>query len=120
MNTTAMVGRRVKAPYDGEGEVTRWEPLSSGMCDTLIRFDSGREVWHASHTLSPVGTTIPLPSRRDARKEADERALASLRNIRANHVRDLHKPWPGAEFGKGIIGKALDGAIAEVEGRLQR
>ncbi len=38
-------------------------------------------------------------------------AVTSLRAILASHVRDLHKPWPGCDFGKSVIGNALLGAL---------
>lgn len=118
-----MVGRRVKPLMDPRvGEVIRWEPLSEGMCDALVRFEDGFECWHASHSLRPAPGDllegIPLPSRQEAREDNDRRMLAQLEGIRANHVRDLYKPWPGAEFGKGHVGKALDGAIQEVKQRM--
>jgi hypothetical protein len=40
--------------------------------------------------------------------------LEQLHNIRAQHVRDFAKPWPGAEVGKTILGQALDGAILDL------
>ena len=108
-----MEGRRVRAPWDGVGVVVKWKPLSSGMCDSLVRFEDGREVWHASHTLRPVEGR-PLPSRAEAREEADRRTLAQLQAIRGRLVNEWHRPWPGAEHGKAMVGKAIDGAIEEV------
>jgi hypothetical protein len=40
--------------------------------------------------------------------------IASLRAIRAQHVRDFHTTrWPGMEFGKAMFG--IDGALKELE-----
>lgn len=110
-----MIGRRVKAPWDGEGEVVKWEPLGAAMCDALVRFDGGREVWHASHSLRPIDGLGDLPSRRTAQDVARHRAVASLKVIRAQHIRDFNKPWPGCEFGKAHFGMMVDNAIRDLE-----
>lgn len=109
-----MVGRTVRA-RNVTGIVIRWEPLGEGMCDTLLKYADGREVWHSSAELKPAHGGDPLPSRRKAREQARRSALTSLRTIRAQHVRDFSAPWPGAEFGKAIIGQAIDGAINALE-----
>ena len=103
----------------GEAVVVKWEPLSSGMCDALVRFSDGYECWYATSSLKPVDGR-PRQSRADARREADERTLATLRTVRANHIGDFNQPWPGCEFGKAIVGNALTRAIQDVEGRLSR
>jgi hypothetical protein len=41
--------------------------------------------------------------------------LAQLREIRAQHVRDFNKAWPGMNFGKAHFGMMLDGAISALE-----
>jgi hypothetical protein len=110
-----MIGRRVKAPWDGDGEVVKWEPLGAAMCDALVRFDSGREVWHGSHSLRPIDGLGELPSRRTAQEVARHRSIASLQVILSNHIRDFNKPWLGCEHGKAIIGNAIVGAIRELE-----
>lgn len=118
-----MIGRRVRDRYDaaaGEGTVTKWDPLGASMCDALVQFDNGRECAFSSRQLDPVDGKGPLPSRDVARRKADEESLRSLQEIRAQHVRDFRKPWPGAEFGKVHVGQMLDGAIAEVKERLGR
>lgn len=113
-----MIGRRVK-PFQGEpGEIVKWEPLGAAMCDVLVRYDSGREVWHASHACRPIDDQGDLPSRREAQEAARVSSLASLRAIRAQHVRDFHKPWPGCEFGKAHFGQMVDRAIEELERRV--
>ena len=111
-----MIGRRVKAPWDGEGEVVKWEPLGTAMCDALVRFDSGREVWHGSHSLRPIDGLGDLPSRKTAQEVARHRAVADLKAIRAQHIEDFHKPWPGCEFGKAHFGRMVDAAIRDLEG----
>jgi hypothetical protein len=34
--------------------------------------------------------------------------------MRADLVRDWHKPWPGAEHGKALVGMMIDGALADL------
>ena len=113
-----MIGRKVKSGWHKiEGEVIRWEPLGAGMCDVLVREPSGREGWYSSSDLAPADGRGPLPSRAVARRAADAAALAQLRAIRAQHVADFGRPWPGSEHGKVLIGRAVDGAIDAIEGR---
>jgi len=114
-----MIGRRVSSWHGEAGTVIKWEPLGAAMCDCLVAQDDGREVWHSSTSLRPIDDKGLLPSRRQAQVQADVTALASLRSIRADHVAKFHKPWPGCEHGKAIIGQALDGAIAEVRRRIK-
>jgi len=40
--------------------------------------------------------------------------VASLREIRAVHVREWNQRWPGCEFGKALVGIMIDGAIADL------
>ena len=110
-----MIGRKVKTFWGDKGEVTKWEPLGAAMCDVLVLHDDGKNCWHASHTLQPTDNLGPLPSKEKVRKVERQRALSSLRAIRANHISDFNKPWPGCEHGKVIVGNALNGAIAELE-----
>lgn len=110
-----MEGRKVRTPWGEAGRVTKWEPLSAGMTDALVRYDDGREVWHASHTLKPTDGRGPLPSREGARRKARAEALKSLRAVREQMVREWRNPWPGAEHGKAIVGKAVAQAIEDLE-----
>lgn len=125
-----MLGRRVRVPYAGAAEVVRWEPLGSGLCDTLVRLADGTELWVGSGDLRPLDGRGPLPARAEVQRLADVEALAQLRAIRGQLVRkdpqgryrlagDFARPWPGAEHGKGLVGQALDGAIAEVAARVE-
>lgn len=98
-----------------EGKVLRYEPLGSGMCDTLIAA-GGKEFWVASHELRRVDG-VRIPSRQERRRDADKEALTSLREIRRQHVEDFLKPWPGLEHGKALLGQMIDGAIADIEER---
>lgn len=109
-----MVGRFVSG-WGVAGEVVKWEPLGSGMCDVLVRCGNGRLVWAASHSLSPTDGLGLLPSRSTAREIARARSITQLRAIRANHIERLNEAWPGAEFGKAIIGRAIDAALNELE-----
>ena len=114
-----MIGREVKVSGKETGKVLRWEPLSSGMCDTLVRIGS-TEVWCASHALVPLDGYGPLPSRREAQEDARRGALAQLQTIRCQHIRDFRVPWPGAEHGKAILGKAIDRSIEILSEATQR
>ena len=110
-----MIGRRVK-PFQGEpGEVVRWEPLGAAMCDVLVCSDDGHECWFASHCCRPIDGLGELPSRKTAQDIARHRAVADLKAIRAQHIRDFNKPWPGCEFGKAHFGMMVDAAIYELE-----
>ena len=121
-----MIGRRVSHHYTsarhGDGEAIKWEPLGAGMTDTLVRFDSGYECWFAGRELQPVDGLGPLPSRDDARRAADEKALRDLATIRAGVVGEIRNGvrWPGAEHGKALLGRAVDGALADTRKRLRR
>lgn len=113
-----MVGRKVKSTWYGfTGTVTFWNPYNSASCDVLVRKDDGQECWYASESLAPADDLGPLPSRAEAREQNRRETLAQLEAIRAQHVADFAHPWPGAEFGKVIVGRALDGAIEEVSKR---
>lgn len=48
------------------------------------------------------------------RAEANAPRIAQLEAIRAQLIAEWHWPWPGIEFGKVILGKSIDGAIAEL------
>lgn len=109
-----MEGRKVLA-RGAAGVVVKWAPLQSSMCDALVRFEDGHECWFASHELRPNDGQGPLPCRREARELAEAVSLRQLREIRAQHVRDFNKPWPGMNFGKAHFGMMLDSAIADLE-----
>lgn len=113
MTATAMIGREVRSLWGKTGVVVEWEPLTHSMCDALVEFSDGTKCWHASRELRPIGELagIPLPSREEAIREADKRALVQLRQIRERLVDEWHRPWPGAEHGKAIVGSAIDGAL---------
>jgi len=116
-----LVGRVVKVRGQ-EGIVVEWEPLGSGMTDALVELEDGKRIWHSSHELRPIDGKGPLPTREAARREADALAEKQLREIKKGFVREIerHEPWPGMEFGKGMLGKALNEAIEEVERRRKR
>lgn len=114
-----MIGRRVK-PFQGEpGEVIRWEPLGSAMCDALVRYDSGREVWHASHSCKPIDGLGPPDSREELQSTNEKWSLLMLKEIRRQHVANFGQPWPGMEFGKTIFGNMVDGAIKDLEAKVK-
>jgi hypothetical protein len=111
-----MVGRRVKPAFGEYGTVTAWEPLGSGMTDTRVEQDDGKVCWWSSSDLRPVDGKGSLPTRQEAIDKAKREARSSLVAIRSQLVADWNKPWPGAEHGKAIIGKAIDGALEELGG----
>lgn len=111
-----MINRRILA-RGVHGQVVRWEPLGSAMCDALVRFDDGSECWYGSSELEPADGLGPLPSRRAAQEQEHARSLAQLQKIRADLVTEIrsHKRWPGMEFAKGHLGRMIDGAIADLK-----
>lgn len=111
-----MVGRRVRDFWGIEGTVIRWEPLCSGMTDTLVRDDDGQEVWHASHTLRAIDGGRALADRRDVRRLAAARAVVVLQEVRRQHVAAWRTPWAGCEFAKALVGVSIDKAIDELKG----
>lgn len=116
-NPHPCIGRRVRDVWGEVGTIVAWYPLDSGMTDTLVDFDGKGEVSVTMRTLRAVDDEHdhnPLPSRAAAQAAARHETIKSLRAIRAQHVADFHKPWPGAEHGKAILGRAIDAALEEV------
>jgi len=112
-----MIGRHVESKWHGlaDGEIIQWAPFGAAMTDVLVRdVGSGRLSWYASHGLTPIDGNGPLPSRAEVRESRRGEMQASLEKIRAQHVQDWNQPWPGAEFGKAIVGRAIDAALAGV------
>lgn len=109
-----MIGRRVQPLQGKPGEVVKWEPLGSAMCDVLVRDDEGRECWYASYGCRPIDGLGDLPSRRESQRLAKEKSLESLKVIREKHIENFDKPWPGCEFGKGHFGMMLDKTIKDL------
>lgn len=111
-----MIGRRVASAWDRvEGIVAQWNPLISGACDTVVTRDDGSQIAIASRMLKPADGKGPLPCAIEVRKQARRAQAAQLREIQAQFKRDFRKPWPGAEFGKVLIGRAIDGALKDSE-----
>ena len=112
-----MLRREVREPSLGEGVVIKWEPLGNSSCDTLVRFKNGREIWCASHTLTPIGNlaAMPLPNRTEVRKAMAVKRKKVLENIQNSLPRDFIKLWPGAEFGKVLVSRAISNAIKDCE-----
>lgn len=106
-----MIGRRVRTAWGETGQVVQWEPLGAAMCDALVELDGGRSCWFSSSDLRPIDGQGPLPERCQVREVERQRALRQLRVCRADLVARWHEKWPGAEFGKALVGMAIDGAI---------
>ena len=109
-----MVEREVRDPYLGDAVVVEWEPLGAAGNDVLLRLANGREIWCVSHCLTPIGNlaSMPLPDRADVRKAMAVERKKVLESIQKGITTE---PWPGAEFGKVIISRALSNAIKECE-----
>ena len=79
-----MIGRRVESRWHRRsGTVVRWEPLGSGLCDTLIEHGDGSLCWYGSSDLTPIDGEGPLPSRREAIETAHKLQAAQLLRIAA-------------------------------------
>jgi hypothetical protein len=115
MSADDMTGERVCRRYVGTylGTVAQYEPLSAAMCDVLVRADDGAECWWASHELAYLDGRA-LPDRGVVQAQRAAVVRWQLQAIRARLVAEWHQPWPGAEHGKAIVGRALDAAIASV------
>ena len=111
-----MIGRKVKSDWHRmTGEVIRWDPLGASMCDVLVREDSGRVCWYSDSDLQPADGLGPLSRRDVAREWARLIALDDLRAIRARHVQEFDRPWPGLEHGKALFGRMVNGVIEDLE-----
>lgn len=113
-----IVGRRVKSAWHRiRGVIVEWEPLGASPCDALVRNDDdGRMVWCPSRDLEPDDGWGPLPSRAEAQARSRDEITAHLEWSRAQLIAEWHRPWPGAEFGKTLIGQSIDNALAELKG----
>lgn len=118
------IGVEVRIGWGGEHDkrgaarVICWEPYGAGMCDALVEYADGYQVWHSTHMLKPADGRERM-SRAEAQRIRDEQMRETLYAIRAEHIRDFNRPWPGAEFGKTIIGNAINGAIKHTEARIE-
>lgn len=109
-----MIGRKVQSKWQRiQGVVIKWEPLGAALCDVLVQRDEGGPIWVASSELEPMDNLGPLPLREEVRKLNDDVTLYRLREIRDGLAKE-YAPWPGAEFGKVILGRALNEAIKEI------
>jgi hypothetical protein len=92
------------------------------LCPECLAVNNG-PVFHCDkprHTIPSLGTSCVEC---DREREHAERVrarnaphLAQLAEIRAQHIRDFNKPWPGLEFGKAHFGQMLDAAIRKLGG----
>lgn len=114
--TPTLVGRIVRGVYDDKvGEVTRWEPYGSQMCDALVSYRDGTECWHGSSSLVPMDGYGPLPSRTTAQAMAREEQTATLEVVMGKLSEESKRPWPGMEFAKGLAQQMLVTAIADLK-----
>jgi len=107
-----VIGRVVR--FRGElGVVTAWEPLGPAMTDARVRLHDG-DIWVSSRELAPADDQGPLPARDAAIAAARAERRAALLVIRSGLVREIQErtPWPGCDFGKALIGRAIDAALA--------
>ena len=66
-------------------------------------------------TLGDRCAECQIEEERRARVERQNApAVASLRKILSDHVRDLGVPWQGCEFGKAHFGNMVLGALADL------
>jgi hypothetical protein len=115
--SVVMIGRRVKSLWHGlvDGEIIEWQPLGAAMTDVFVRDNAtGKTSWYASYGLTPIDGKGPLPSRREAQERNRQETERSLEKIREQHIRDWDRPWPGMNFGKVHLGRAIDAALADV------
>lgn len=70
------------------------------------------------HTVPTLGPSCASCDHERAEKDrlAKRNApiIAQLVAIRAQLVAEWHRPWPGCEHGKAIIGMAINGAIKDL------
>jgi len=97
------------------------EPSTGQLCEPCRAVNEG-PVFHCHvHPVPTLGLSCfecDLEHERGERRVAKTReSVARLLKIRAQLVRDFHKPWPGAEHGKALVGMMIDGAIADLRGR---
>lgn len=114
-----LVGRKVHTSDGYDGIIVKHEPLSSSMCDVLVERADGYQCRYSSSwpNVTPLDG-IAFPTRAEYRQAALQETLSSLEAIKAQHIRDFHKPWRGAEFAKAIIGNAIVGAIERTKEEL--
>ena len=74
----------------------------------------------ARHTVPILGHSCAecdyIAQARARRAAVNAPIIVSLERIRARHIAEWSKPWPGLEFGKAHFGMMLDQAIAELKG----
>jgi len=100
------------------------EPTEDGkkLCPECDAINSG-PVFHCKVNLDHLPTLGDCCAECQRQREAEERRaaanapiIAQLESIRAQHIEDFEKPWPGMEFAKGHFGMMLDRALAELKG----
>jgi hypothetical protein len=118
---SSLSGRKA---FEGKEPVTieTWSPFGAAMCDVRVRTETGRVYWTSLHMLRPEENAPAFPRRGEIQTQRDRETLASLEKIRADLVSEIRDPsrrWPGMEFAKAIVGRSIDGAIADVKAQLE-
>lgn len=91
-------------------------PCSGKLCSECDAVNSG-PVFHCDKPrhIPTLGTRCAecqyLEEAAERKRVRNAPIIASLEAIRARHIRDWHKPWPGCEHGKAIIGMSIDAAL---------
>lgn len=74
---------------------------------------------HTVPTLGPSCAECDQIKLNEARRAAINAPLiAELEKVMVVFMRGWHKPWPGADFGKAIVGNAIAGAIEDLGGKV--
>ena len=99
------------------------DPCQGGrpLCGPCWAAATGPVFYCKEHSVPTLGDSCAECDERAARKATraskNAEAIAQLRSIRASLVAGWYKPWPGEEHAKALVGRAIDGAIADLEGR---
>lgn len=119
------VGDTIKDMWGDTYKILAIEPNSvRNAPDYLTRVISSRYTSPGTEVWVPAGNVKgeDMAYHRKQAAVADVRLLKSLKKGHKQLVEEVRtgERWVGAEFGKGLLGKALDKSIAEVEGRVKR
>lgn len=117
----SVLGRKARDLQTGRTvTIEAWEPFGAGMCDVKVSTE-GRVFWTALSDLRPLPGEEVFPRRLDVCRMRDAEMLRDLRETLEDMKGEIRsgERWPGAEFGKAIVGQSLVGAIEDVKKRLE-